>query len=138
MVDCFHVDDEGVLWFKDRLVVPKNHELHKKIFDEDHTSKYSIHPGPRSTAPWTQSMEFSVENLIRKSVISGILQRSPSGFPLNPQSIIFQSDPLSLKNIYKKVPNLRKIHKNSSKISKIHIFPTTTPNPVILVPKFLE
>jgi hypothetical protein len=36
---------------------------------------------PRSTAPWTRSTEFSVENLILKSVISGILQRSPSGFP---------------------------------------------------------
>jgi hypothetical protein len=44
-VDYFRVDDEGTLWFKDRLVVPKNHELHKKIFDEAHTSKYSIHPG---------------------------------------------------------------------------------------------
>ncbi len=40
------------------------------------------------------------------------------------------------KNIYKKVPSLRKIHKNSSKTSKIHIFSTTTPNPVILSPKF--
>jgi hypothetical protein len=37
--DYFHVDDEGALWFKDRLVVPKNHELHKKIFDEAHTYK---------------------------------------------------------------------------------------------------
>jgi hypothetical protein len=36
------------------------------------------------------------------------------------------------------VPRLRKIHKNSSKIPKIHIFSTTTPNPLILVPKFLE
>jgi hypothetical protein len=36
---------------------------------------------PRSTAPWTRSTEFSVENLIQKSVISGILQRSPLGFP---------------------------------------------------------
>jgi hypothetical protein len=44
-VDYFCVDDEGVLWFKDRLVVPKNHELRRKIFDEAHTSKYSIHPG---------------------------------------------------------------------------------------------
>jgi hypothetical protein len=43
-VDYFRVDDEGALWFKDRLVVPKNHELRKKIFDEAHTSKYSIHP----------------------------------------------------------------------------------------------
>jgi hypothetical protein len=42
-----------------------------------------------------------------------------------------------LKNIYKKVPSLRKIHKNSSKTSKIHIFSTTTPNLVIPSPKFL-
>jgi hypothetical protein len=44
-VDCFFVDEEDTLWFKDHLVVPKNHELCKKIFDEAHTSKYSIHPG---------------------------------------------------------------------------------------------
>jgi hypothetical protein len=44
-VNCFHVDEKGTLWFKDRLVVPKNHGLRKKIFDEAHTSKYSIHPG---------------------------------------------------------------------------------------------
>jgi hypothetical protein len=36
-VDCFCVDEEGTLWFKDRLVVPKNHKLQKKIFDEAHT-----------------------------------------------------------------------------------------------------
>jgi hypothetical protein len=44
-VNYFCMDEEGTLWFKDRLVVPKNHGLHKKIFDEAHTSKYSIHPG---------------------------------------------------------------------------------------------
>jgi hypothetical protein len=44
-VNCFHVDGRGTLWFKDHLVVPKNHGLRKKIFDEAHTSKYSIHPG---------------------------------------------------------------------------------------------
>jgi hypothetical protein len=37
--------DEGTLWFQEHLVDPKNHELWKKIFDEAHTSKYSIHPG---------------------------------------------------------------------------------------------
>jgi hypothetical protein len=26
-VDCFCVHEEDALWFKDRLVVPKNHEL---------------------------------------------------------------------------------------------------------------
>jgi hypothetical protein len=44
-VDYFHVNEEGTLWFKDRLVVLKNHELCKKIFNEAHPSKYSIHPG---------------------------------------------------------------------------------------------
>jgi len=33
-VQCFHQDSEGVLWFKDRLVVPKNFELRKQILDE--------------------------------------------------------------------------------------------------------
>jgi hypothetical protein len=44
-INYFPVDEKGTLWFKDRLVVPKNHELRKKIFDEAHTFKYSIHPG---------------------------------------------------------------------------------------------
>jgi hypothetical protein len=33
------------MWFKDHLVVPKNIELHHKIMDEAHCSRYSIHPG---------------------------------------------------------------------------------------------
>jgi hypothetical protein len=45
---------------------------------------------------------------------------------------------VDLKNIYKKVPSLRKIPENSFKTSKIHIFSTTTPNLVIFVPKFSE
>jgi hypothetical protein len=57
---------------------------------------------------------------------------------INPRCTIFFSSVRNSKNIYKKVPSLRKIHKNSSKTSKNHIFPTTTPNLVILVPKFLE
>ena len=36
---------KGILWFEDRLVVPKNHELQKQILDEAHLSKFSIHPG---------------------------------------------------------------------------------------------
>jgi hypothetical protein len=46
-VACFREDDEGTLWFKERLVVPKRESLKKKILDEAHTSRYSIHP--RST-----------------------------------------------------------------------------------------
>jgi len=41
----FRVDDKGVLWFDDRLVVPKDCELSNKVQDEAHSSKLSIHPG---------------------------------------------------------------------------------------------
>jgi hypothetical protein len=44
-VACFHVDAEGTLWFKETLVVPRREALKKKILDEAHTSRYSIHPG---------------------------------------------------------------------------------------------
>jgi hypothetical protein len=44
-VTCFREDVEGTLWFKERLVVPKEEALKKKILDEPHTSRYSIHPG---------------------------------------------------------------------------------------------
>jgi hypothetical protein len=37
-VACFREDEEGTLWFKDRLVVPRKEALKKKILDEAHTS----------------------------------------------------------------------------------------------------
>ncbi|WVZ52058.1 hypothetical protein U9M48_003152 [Paspalum notatum var. saurae] len=42
---CFRLDTKGVLWFKNRLVVPKDMELRKKILDEAHTSMFTMHPG---------------------------------------------------------------------------------------------
>jgi hypothetical protein len=42
---CFKEDDQGVVWFNNRIVVPKNEELRQQILDEAHLSRYSIHPG---------------------------------------------------------------------------------------------
>jgi hypothetical protein len=42
---CFWQDTEGVLWFKYHLVVLKDFELHRKIMDEVHFSRYSIRLG---------------------------------------------------------------------------------------------
>ena len=42
---CFHMDHKGVLWFDNRIVVPKDHQLRRQILDEAHLSKFSIHPG---------------------------------------------------------------------------------------------
>jgi hypothetical protein len=44
-VACFREDTEGTLWFKNRLVVPRREALKRKILDEAHVSRYSIHPG---------------------------------------------------------------------------------------------
>ena len=41
----FRLDERGVLWSEDRLVVPKYYELRNQILDEAHSSKLSIHPG---------------------------------------------------------------------------------------------
>jgi hypothetical protein len=42
---CFCQDGKGILWFEGRLVVPKNKDLRKRILDEAHLSKFSMHPG---------------------------------------------------------------------------------------------
>jgi hypothetical protein len=44
-VACFREDAEGTLRFKDRLVMPRRAALKKKILDEAHTLRYSIHSG---------------------------------------------------------------------------------------------
>jgi hypothetical protein len=44
---CFRKDDQGVVWFNNRIVVPKNDKLRQQILDEVHLSCYSLHP--RST-----------------------------------------------------------------------------------------
>jgi hypothetical protein len=44
-VNCFLEDAEGILWFKDRLVVTTKATLKKKILDEAHTSRYYKNPG---------------------------------------------------------------------------------------------
>jgi hypothetical protein len=41
----FCIDEQGVLRFKNRLVVPSSEELRRKILEEAHNSKLSIHPG---------------------------------------------------------------------------------------------
>ena len=43
----FRLDERGVLWFEDRLVVPKDRELRNQTLDEAHSSKMSNHPGSR-------------------------------------------------------------------------------------------
>jgi hypothetical protein len=60
---CFRKDDQGVLWFKGRIAVPKDVELRQQILDEAHLSRYFIHP--RSTkiaSKWKKTEEASSKN----------------------------------------------------------------------------
>src|SRR4051812_29394583 len=42
---CFSVNDQGVVFFGTRLVVPRNHNLRRLILKEAHGTPLSIHPG---------------------------------------------------------------------------------------------
>jgi hypothetical protein len=41
----FREDDQGIVWFNNRIVVPKNDEVRQQILDEAQLSRYSIHLG---------------------------------------------------------------------------------------------
>ena len=42
---CFSMNDQGVVYFEDRLVVPRKHNLRRQILKEAHDTPLSIHPG---------------------------------------------------------------------------------------------
>ncbi|GJY12867.1 retrotransposon protein, putative, ty3-gypsy subclass [Tanacetum coccineum] len=41
----FSVDDDGFVWFEDRLCVPNDQVLYEKVMMEAHSSPFTIHPG---------------------------------------------------------------------------------------------
>jgi hypothetical protein len=43
--NCFRKDNQGIVWFNNRIIVPKDDEIRQQILDEAHLSRYSIHPG---------------------------------------------------------------------------------------------
>jgi hypothetical protein len=44
-VPDFGEDEQGTVWFKNRICVPEVNELRETILKEAHDSAYSIHPG---------------------------------------------------------------------------------------------
>jgi hypothetical protein len=122
----------------------------------------SVHSGPSapgwSMETWTRSTNYPLGNNSLFRDISKILQRGPWTFgkstrgpdfadfalrplgfsKINPWSTIFPVRSEIRKIFTKRSLASEKSTKITPKLQKIHIFPTTTPNPVILVPKFLE
>ncbi|GJW51342.1 putative nucleotidyltransferase, ribonuclease H, partial [Tanacetum coccineum] len=48
----FSVDDDGVVWFEDRLCVPNDQALREKVMTEAHSSPFTIHPGSTNKSTW--------------------------------------------------------------------------------------
>jgi hypothetical protein len=43
--NSFRKDNQKIVWFKDRIVVPKDTGVRQQILDEAHLCRYSIHSG---------------------------------------------------------------------------------------------
>ena len=41
----FNLGSDGILRFRNRVVVPKDEELKREILEESHRSRYTVHPG---------------------------------------------------------------------------------------------
>jgi phosphomannomutase len=71
----FRLHESGVLYFKDQLVVPKDHELRNQILDEAHSSKLSIHPGSSKmyqdlkTYYWWTKMKKEIATYVRTHIL---------------------------------------------------------------------
>ncbi|GKF34330.1 retrotransposon protein, putative, ty3-gypsy subclass, partial [Tanacetum coccineum] len=76
----FRVDDEGVVWFEDRLCVPNDQTLREKIMTEAHSSPFTIHPGSTKMYRdlkqyfWWNGMKQDVATFVNPSV--GLVSRS--------------------------------------------------------------
>jgi hypothetical protein len=92
--------------------------------------------GPRPRGPSLWGFLYEINSL--NQYFQEFCKEAPVFLCNEPAVQEFTVRPGNLKNNSKKVPSLEKIHKNSSKTSKIHIVSSTTPKPVILVPKFSE
>nr|GEU34078.1 putative reverse transcriptase domain-containing protein [Tanacetum cinerariifolium] len=59
----FQVDDDGVMWFGDRLCVPSDLTLREAVLSEAHNSPFSIHLGSTKMAPicWNEVGERVIE-----------------------------------------------------------------------------
>jgi hypothetical protein len=66
-VKNFRLDEQGVLWFDNHLVVPKDRELKNQLMDEAHLFKLSVHPGSNKMYhdwKWDDiSMDFVTDSL---------------------------------------------------------------------------
>ncbi|GKE68220.1 retrotransposon protein, putative, ty3-gypsy subclass, partial [Tanacetum coccineum] len=64
----FSVDDDGIVWFEDRLCVPNDQALREKVMTEALSSPFTIHPG--STKMYKDLKQYFWWNGIKQTFIS--------------------------------------------------------------------
>ena len=78
----FSIDEQGVMKYKDRLVVPSNEELKRKILNEAHHSKLSIHPSSNKMYHdlhhlyWWSNMKQDITKSSRSATLVGELRQT--------------------------------------------------------------
>ncbi|XP_071921821.1 uncharacterized protein [Coffea arabica] len=92
----FKLGSEGVLSFRDRIVVPVDEKLRKEILEESHRSKYTIHPGVSKMYHdvkelyWWDGLKNDVAEFVQKCLICQQVKaehQKPSGL-LQPLEIL--------------------------------------------------
>ncbi|GJR59810.1 retrotransposon protein, putative, ty3-gypsy subclass [Tanacetum coccineum] len=82
----FSVDDDGVVWFEDRLCVPNDQALREKVMTEAHSSPFTIHP-----EPWSIS---KLAEIFRQQIVIVRLHGTPT-------SIVSDRDPKFTSRFWK-------------------------------------
>ena len=85
----FRVDNKGVLWYKNRICVPKEGMFQELILDEAHNSAYSIHPSATKTYMdlkeryWWNAMKADVAQFVAQCDVCQRVKaehQKPAGF----------------------------------------------------------
>ncbi|KAG8485940.1 hypothetical protein CXB51_019280 [Gossypium anomalum] len=84
----FWIGSDGRLMFRDRICVPKNDELIRKILQEAHSSSLSIHPGSTKMYNdlkklyWWVGMKRDISEFVSRCLICQQVKARTSGLPL--------------------------------------------------------
>ena len=71
----FTVNEDGVLYYKDRVCVPDDNDLRKVILEEAHSGSFAIHPGSKKMYQdlkmsfWWSGMKRDISEFVTKCLV---------------------------------------------------------------------
>ncbi|GJS03975.1 retrotransposon protein, putative, ty3-gypsy subclass [Tanacetum coccineum] len=99
----FSVDDDGVVWFEDRLCVPNDQALREKVMTEAHSSPFTIHPAVGDSTLCGNGMRFLWISLLNYGIskLAEIFQQEIVRLHGTPTSIVSDRDPKFTSRFWK-------------------------------------